>query len=285
MTTLLSRYRQSLTLLALLLLSLVLMTSRTGEKKEGRLYLSFLFEAISCVETGLSSMVSGTIGIYQNYFHLVDVKQENGALKERVALLENKIHLLREKEMENERLRVLLHFQENRPFSLLPASVVGKDFNSWSRTLVISQGRRSGVETGMAVVRPEGIVGRILTISNNFALVQLILDSNSDIPAMIERTRAEGIVSGKITNRCRIKYFNRLADVFVGDLVLSSGLGGVYPKGLVIGSVNSVHKKNYGLFQEVIITPAVDFAKTEEVFVVKTRRLSEYGELMKSRQE
>jgi len=285
MTALLSRYQQSLTLLALLLLSLVLMTRQAGEKKEEYPYIAFLFEATSWVETGLSTAVSGAIGIYQDYFHLVDVKKENEALKERVALLENKLHLLQEKEMENKRLRVLLHFQENRPFALLPASVVGKDFNSWSRTLVINQGSRSGVETGMAVVRPEGIVGRVLTTSNHFALVQLILDSNSDIPAIIERTRAEGIVSGKITNHCRIKYLNRLADVTVGDRVLSSGLGGVYPKGLIIGTVNSVHKKNYGLFQEVIITPAVDFSKTEEVFVVKNRRLSEYGELLKSRQE
>ncbi len=285
MSTLLSHFRQSLTLLALLLFSLVLMTSQAGEEKGMPHYTSLLFEGASWVETGLSSMVSGTIGIYQGYFHLVDVKKENDTLQERVALLENKLHLLQEKAVENDRLRALLHFQENRPFALLPASVVGKDFNSWSRTLVINQGNQSGVEAGMAVVRPEGVVGRILTTSNHFALVQLILDSNSDIPAILERTRAEGIVSGKITNRCRIKYLNRLADVTVGDRVLSSGLGGVYPKGLVIGTVYSVHKKNYGLFQEVIITPAVDFAKTEEVFVVKNRRLSEYGELMKSRQE
>jgi len=274
-----------LTLLALLLFSLILMTSQAGGEKGMPRYTAFLFEAASCVEMGLSTMVSGTLGIYEGYFHLVGVKEENKSLLERVALLENKVHLLQEKAVENERLRALLHFQENRPFALLPASVVGKDFNSWSRTLVINQGSQSGVETGMAVVRPEGVVGRILTTSNHFALVQLILDSNSDIPAILERTRAEGIVSGKITNRCRIKYLNRLADVVVGDRVLSSGLGGIYPKGLIIGAVHSVHKKKYGLFQEVIITPAVDFAKTEEVFVVKNRRLSEYGELMKSRQE
>ncbi|NOY52055.1 MAG: rod shape-determining protein MreC [Deltaproteobacteria bacterium] len=285
MSTLFSHFRQSLTLLALLLLSLVLMTSQADRKAGGNDYLSILFEAVSWVETGLSTISSGALGIYQGYFHLVDVKRENQALRKRVALLENRLHILHEKAVENQRLRKLLHFQETRPFALLPAGVVGKDFNSWSRTLVINQGSRSGVQTGMAVVRPEGVVGRILTTSNHFSLVQLILDSNSDIPAIVERTRAEGIVSGKIPDRCRIKYLNRLADIVVGDRVLSSGLGGIYPKGLIIGTVNSVHKKKYGLFQEVIITPAVDFAKVEEVFVVKNRRLSEYDKLMKSRQE
>ncbi len=285
MSTLLSHFRQSLTLLALLLISLILMTGQAGKKGGDADYIAFLFEAVSWVETGLSTISSGTLGIYQGYFHLVEVKKENQVLRKQVALLENKLHLLHENSVENRRLRELLHFQQTRPFALLSAAVVGKDFNSWSRTLVINQGSRSGVQTGMAVVRPEGVVGRILTTSNHFSLVQLILDSNSDIPAIVERTRAEGIVSGKIPHHCRIKYLNRLADIRVGDRVLSSGLGGVYPKGLIIGAVNSVQKKKYGLFQEVIITPAVDFAKAEEVFVVKNRRLSEYDELMKSRQE
>jgi len=285
MSTLLSRFRQSLTLLALLLLSLVLMTSRADRTGGGTDYLSPLFEGVSWVETGLSTLSSGTIGLYEGYFHLVDVKKENQALRQRIALLENRLQNLQEKEEENQRLRKLLHFQETRPFALLPAGVVGKDFQSWSRTLVINQGSRSGVKAGMAVVRPEGIVGRILTTSDHFSLVQLILDSNSNIPALVEETRAEGIVTGQLPDRCRIKYLNRLSDVAVGDRILSSGLGGIYPKGLVIGTVQSVHKKKYGLFQDVVITPAVDFAKTEEVFVVKNRRFSEYGDLMKSREE
>jgi rod shape-determining protein MreC len=279
MSGLLSHFRQSLTLLALLLFSLVLMTSQADKQQVGSGYTSILLEATSWLEVGLSYVVSGTIGTYQHYFHLVGVAKENRELRERVAFLENRLHILHEKELENQRLRALLNFQENVPFSLLSARVVGKDFNSWSRTLVINQGSRSGVD------RPEGVVGRVLSVSAHFALVQIILDSNSDIPALFQRTRAEGIVSGKITDRCQVKYLNRLADVQVGDLILSSGLGGVYPKGLIIGTVSEVHKKSYGLFQEVTVVPAVDFSKTEEVFVVKNRRLEEYDQLVKSGQE
>ncbi|MDX1763064.1 MAG: rod shape-determining protein MreC [bacterium] len=281
----LERFRHSLKLLLLLVVSLVLMTLHAGKEQGIQKHLTFLFEITAWMESGLSQVALGAREAWSGYFRLVHVKEENRALMERVALLENKLHEQQEVKLENERLRKLLAFQESVPFTLLPSKVIGKGFNSWSRTLLINQGRSAGVVEGMAVVRPEGVVGRVLTVSPNFSLVQLIIDSNSDIPAIFQRTRAEGIVEGKISNQCRVKYLNRIADVQEGDIVISSGLGGVYPKGLIVGSVFSVQKKPYGLFQEVIITPAVDFSRMEEVFVVRNDKFEEYGRLMKRIEE
>ncbi len=281
----LERFRHSLKLLLLLVVSLGLMTLHAGKEKGLHKPLSFLFEMTAWMESGLSRAALGTREMYSGYVDFVHVKGENRALVERVALLENKLHEQREVKLENERLRKLLAFQESVPFTLLPSKVIGKGFNSWSRTLLINQGRTAGVVEGMAVVRPEGVVGRVLTVSPSFSLVQLIIDSNSDIPAIFQRTRAEGIVEGKISNQCRVKYLNRIADVQEGDVVISSGLGGVYPKGLIVGSVFSVQKKPYGLFQEVTITPAVDFSRMEEVFVVRNDKLEEYELLMQRIEE
>jgi rod shape-determining protein MreC len=279
------RFRNSIKLFILLVASLVLMTFHAGNEKGVQSYTAFLFEAIAWMETGLSRLTMGTQRIYTGYVNLIDVHQENRALREKIDLLENKLHEQREIEIENLRLRKLLSFQESVPFGLLPSKVIGKGFNSWSRTLLINQGSRAGVSKGMAVVRPEGVVGRILSVSPNFSLVQLIIDSNSDIPSIFQRSRAEGIVEGKISNQCRVKYLNRKADVQQGDLVISSGLGGVYPKGLIVGTVFAVQKKPYGLFQEVTITPAVDFSKMEEVFVVRNSEFEEYDLLMKRVEE
>ncbi|PJA73107.1 MAG: rod shape-determining protein MreC, partial [Nitrospirae bacterium CG_4_9_14_3_um_filter_53_35] len=125
----------------------------------------------------------------------------------------------------------------------------------------------------------------VLSASPNYSLVQLLIDSNSAVPALVQRTRAQGIVEGKIADLCRIKYLDRLADIRKGDLVLSSGLGGVYPKGLVIGTVTSVQKKPYGLFQEVLVSPAVEFSRLEEAFVVKESRRPGDDQPFKSVQE
>jgi rod shape-determining protein MreC len=279
------RFRQSIILFVLLLVSLVLMTSHAKRENEYQELTAGLLEVTASLGTGLSSLTQGTINLYKGYVDLRGVRVENLRFREQTALLENKLNRLHEVEVENRRLMELLEFQESLPFVMTPARVVGKDFNSWSRTLIISEGENAGIETGMAVVRPEGVVGRIFSVSPNYALVQLIIDSNSDIPAVFQRTRAQGIVEGKITDQCQVKYLNRLADIQVDDPVISSGLGGAYPKGLLIGTVASIQKKPYGLFQEVTVTPAVDFTRIEEVLVVKNIRSEEYDLQLKRLQE
>lgn len=279
------RFRQSILLFILLVTSLILMTSHANQGAGFQVITSGLFEVTAAMESWLSSLIKGVGNLYHGHIHLVGVEKENRVFREQIAVFHDQLNRLREIEIENNRLKELLKFQESVPYTMVTGRVVGKSDNSWSRTLILNAGSLSGVAKGMAVVRPEGVVGKVLSVSPHYSLVQLLIDGNSAIPGLVQRTRAQGIVEGKITNLCRVKYLDRLADVRMGDLVLSSGLGGVYPKGLVIGTVTSVQKKSYGLFQDVLVSPAVDFSRLEEAFVVKDSRLPDDDQPFKSVQE
>jgi rod shape-determining protein MreC len=156
------------------------------------------------------------------------------------------------------------------------AEVIGKDPSPWFKTIIIDKGKDDGVGKGMAVVIPEGIAGQIMDVSSRYSKVLLIIDPNSAVDVMVQRTRARGIIKGGPAGRCHIKYVLRKQDVSVGDQIISSGLDGVFPKGLAVGHVSGVIKRNSGIFQEVTVTPHIDFEKLEEVLVVLDHTKHEY---------
>jgi len=199
---------------------------------------------------------------------LVNLKRENVALRRTVTELREENNLLREKAIANERLRNLLRFSKKIPRSMLPAQIIGIDPSSWFRTILIDKGTKHGVKRGVAVVSPEGIVGHVLQTSHHYGKVLLITDFNSSVDAVIQRSRAKGVVEGNGENLCRLKYASRTQDIQLGDKVVTSGLGGRYPKGLMIGKISKIEKKSYGLFQHAEIMLSADFTKLEEVFVI-----------------
>ena len=206
--------------------------------------------------------------LFDSYVLLVNLKRENVALKRTVAKLREENNFLREKAIASERLRNLLRFSKKIPGTMLPVQIIGIDPSSWFRTIVIDKGTKHGVNRGMAVVSPEGIVGHVLQASPHCAKVLLITDFNSSIDAIIQRGRARGLVEGNGESLCRLKYAPRTHDIQLGDRVVTSGLGGRYPKGLVIGKISKIKKKSYGLFQQAEIIPGVNFVRLEEVFVI-----------------
>ncbi|OGP66144.1 MAG: rod shape-determining protein MreC, partial [Deltaproteobacteria bacterium RBG_13_47_9] len=151
------------------------------------------------------------------------------------------------------------------------AEVIGQDPSSWFKSVTIDKGERDGVKQGMAVVSPIGIIGRILKTAPHYATVLLITDYNSAVDSIVQRTRAKAIVEGKGENRCQLKYLLRTEEVAIGDAVVTSGLGGNFPKGLMVGEVKKVDKKGHGVFQYAELVPSVDFAQLEEVFVIMER--------------
>jgi rod shape-determining protein MreC len=206
--------------------------------------------------------------LFDSYVLLVNLKRENEALRRAVAKLREENSFLREKAIASERLRHLLRLSKKIPKPMLPVQIIGIDPSSWFRTIVIDKGTKHGVERGMAVVSPEGIVGHVLQTSPHCAKVLLITDFNSSVDAIIQKSRAKGLVEGNGENFCRLKYAPRTHDIQPGDRVVTSGLGGRYPKGLMIGKIRKIKKKSYGLFQQAEIIPSVNFAKLEEVFVI-----------------
>jgi rod shape-determining protein MreC len=205
--------------------------------------------------------------IWRHYFFLVAVAKENEALKKELSIAREKNRQLAEIELSNHRLRNLLNFQRNVTNRVLAAEVIGKDPSPWFKTIIIDKGSFDGVEKGLPVMIPEGIVGQVIEVSSRQAKVLLMIDANSAVDALVQRTRSRGLIKGTLGGRCLFKYVLRKHDIRIGDTVISSGLDGVYPKGLQIGTVSGVVRRNAGIFQEVTVTPYVDFEKIEEVLV------------------
>ena len=206
--------------------------------------------------------------IWRNYFNLVDVSQKNDSLVKVLKAANEKNNSLRELELSHFRLQGLLEFIPHLKRQVAAAAVVGKDPSPWLKTVVIDKGTDEGVQMGMPVVTPDGIAGLVIDASTGYAKVLLITDQNSAVDALTQSSRARGIVKGVSSGKLRLDYVLRRHDIVEGDIIISSGLDGVFPKGLRVGYVHEVIKPNSGIFQEVSVTPYVDFEKLEEVLVI-----------------
>lgn len=206
--------------------------------------------------------------IWRHYFSLISVSKENDRLKTalRTAIEKNKDKV--EVDLSNARLRSLLNFKKTINQEVLACEVISKDPSAVIKTVIINKGASDGLINGAPVVVSEGIVGRIIEVSNHYSKVLLAIDANSAVDALVQRTRARGIVKGAIYGNCRLEYVLWRDEVQVDDVVISSGLDGVYPKGLRLGKVSGIVKHSSGIFQEVNVHPFVDFEKLEEVLVI-----------------
>jgi rod shape-determining protein MreC len=214
--------------------------------------------------------------VWSHYFFLVKVAKENDDYKKALSQAIEKNTKYKELKLSNIRLRSLLKFQKAITNRALAAEVIGKDPSPWFKTIIIDKGKDGGVEKGMAVVIPEGIVGQVMDVSSDYSKVLLIIDYNSSVDALVQRNRARGIIKGGSEDRCLFKYVLRKYDITIGDTVVSSGLDGVFPKGLTVGHVSGVVRPNSGIFQEVSVTPYVDFEKLEEVLVLLSSKKHEF---------
>jgi rod shape-determining protein MreC len=262
------RYHLFILIVLLLLLALVLMSLRAKERKGVEFFDALLMEVCSPLEKASTFVIKTVQGTFQRYVFLVNLEKENRLLKQRVIELQAENHQMEEIRLANERLKRLLQFRERNSFSMIGAEVIGQDPSSWFKSVTVDKGERDGVKKGMAVISPAGVIGQILKTAPHYATVLLITDYNSDVDSIVQRTRAKAIVEGKGENRCRLKYLLRTEEVAVGDAVVTSGLGGNFPKGLMVGQVKKVDKKGYGVFQYAELAPSADMAQLEEVFII-----------------
>ncbi|MFC1876733.1 rod shape-determining protein MreC [Thermodesulfobacteriota bacterium] len=237
---------------------------RTPSTRTGQVALFF----ISPFQEFASNSIHFAQNIWRNYFDLVDVSQKNDSLIKALKAANEKNNSLREFELSHSRLQGLLEFKPDLKRQVAAAAVVGKDPSPWLKTVVIDKGKDEGVQRGMPVVTPDGIAGLVIDASTGYAKVLLITDQNSAVDALTQSSRARGIVKGESSSKLRLDYVLRRHDIVEGDIIISSGLDGVFPKGIRIGYVHEVIKPNSGIFQEVTVTPYVDFEKLEEVLVI-----------------
>lgn len=229
-----------------------------------RIAISF----ISPFQELVTRSIRFTEDIWYHYFALVSIARENAVLKRQLNVASEKNNLWKETDLANSRLRTLLDFQKSITELVVAAEVIGKDPSAWFKTVIIDKGQADGLTRGLPVVMPQGIAGQVIEVSNHYSKVMLITDRNSAVDALVQRTRARGVVKGESAEQLRLAYVLRKKDVQVGDVVVSSGLDGIYPKGLRIGVVAQVIEHEADIFHEVFISPFVDFEKLEEVLVV-----------------
>ncbi len=263
------RYAIPTVVILLLLSALILISLRVKERKGVAFFDGLLMEISSPFQKASTFAIKKVRGVFQEYLFLVHLQRENERLKKKMADIQMENDQMREMVLSHERLRKLLQFRETLSSTLIAAEVVGRDPSSWFKSVTINKGEKDGVRKGMAVISPEGVIGQILKTTPSHSVVLLVTDYNSAIDSIIQRTRAKAIVEGGGENRCQLKYLLRTEDVVAGDRVVTSGLGGNFPKGLMIGEIRKVDKKGHGIFQYAELVPSVDFTRLEEVLIIK----------------
>jgi len=262
------RYTLVTFIFILLLSALVLMSLRVKQKQGVTFVDALVTEIVSPFQKASTFLIKAVHGVFQNYVVLIHLQRENRLLKEKVAELQRENYQMKEMAYANERFQKLLQFREKISPQGIAAEVIGGDPSSWFKSITLNKGEQEGIRKGMAVIAPEGVVGQILKTAPYHSTVLLITDYSSAIDVILQRTRAKAIVEGRGENRCQLKYLLRSEDVVVGDVAITSGLGGNFPKGLTVGEIRKVEKKEHGIFQYAELVPSVDLTKLEEVLVI-----------------
>jgi rod shape-determining protein MreC len=250
------------------LIPILLIDSSSRSDKEFRFVDRIVVNLTSPIQSVLSwSLEKIVIGL-QKYVFLFKTYQTNLILIDQNRKLLKEISQLKESAQENARLKNLLRFKEESHLEAIAASVIAKDFLSDFRIVRISRGSKAGIQRNMAVVSQEGVIGRVLRTTESTSDVVTILDLLSAVDVIAERSRSHGVLEGFTESSCQLKYLLRTDEIQVGDILITSGLGGIFPKGLKVGTVSFVDRKPYGISQEVQVRPIVDFDRLEEVLVL-----------------
>lgn len=220
------------------------------------------------VQNTFSSFSSGIRGTTAMYINLIDVKTKNRVLLDENAELRAQLGALTELKMENQRLVDLLSFKKETKMDLLAAKVVGRDLLADHQSVTINRGTHHGIKKNMAAITTGGVVGYVLRSEAFTSQILLLIDRYGIIDAIVQRSRARGIVEGRGPDSCKLRYLNRGDDVQVGDLVVTSGLDNIFPKGFPVGVVTGVSKSRYGMTQDIDLKPAINPSILEEMFIV-----------------
>ena len=228
----------------------------------------FVIEITAPFQKLIKQTTKSTEELWLNYFRLVDVHHENTQLKNEIHELKMANSRYRELLATQERLEELLQFKQtiNRP--VLAAQVIGLDPTGWFKSVIIDKGKWAGLRIDMPVVNAFGVVGRVVSVSSNYAKVLLIIDQNSAVDCLVQRSRDRGMLKGLMSEICKLDYVAKSNDITLGEIVVTSGLGGVFPKGLPVGRILDVKEISGELFKDIKIRTAVDFSKLEEVLVI-----------------
>lgn len=221
------------------------------------------------VQTVLARVNHATLGVWSTYRDWKNVRAENRRLRDEAQRLRVEALRVSETEAENQRLRRLLALKQSLPLETMAGEVIAREWGGWVRSLTVNRGRGDSVGRLTAVISPDGLVGRIVDVRPGSSIVQVLTDPASTVGAHVVRTRTPGVIEGEPRGTLRFKYMARDgAGLQIGDMVVTSGLGGLFPGGIPIGRIRSIEDRGAALFSYAQVTPAVDFARIDEVLLL-----------------
>ncbi|MEI7670604.1 MAG: rod shape-determining protein MreC [Deltaproteobacteria bacterium] len=262
------KYQSPFVAAVLLIISLAVISYSASRLAETGFLRKMVLEVASPAENAINVLLKGLHDSWKRYIFLVGIEDENRRLRYGNAVLNEQLNNYREGYMEGMRLRKLLNLKDGLTNQVVAARVIDRNRVSLFKTILIDKGTADGMRVGFPVLSEQGVVGRIIETAWHASQVLLLVDGNSNIDGMIQRSRAQGILQGAGSAGCNLKYISRVEEVLPGDVVLTAGLAGVFPKGLLLGVISGVSRKEEGLFQKIDVTPAVDFGRLEEVLAL-----------------
>jgi rod shape-determining protein MreC len=263
------RQRSGYLFLGVVLGHILLISAQISSRSGVPVLESVTFGIFSEVQRTLSGGVSGVRHLWNGYVGLRNLRVENEELKRQLAAAQVAAQEQRALADRARGYQRLLELRDRLSLATAAAEIIGAAASPDFRTLTIDKGTRDGLRPDMAVIAPEGVVGRLVVPSARSAKVQLLIDRNAAAGVLVERTRAQGVVVGSGDDRLQMQYVSEASDLAVGDVLVTSGIDTIYPKGLVVGRVELV-EKNGPAFKKIVVKPAVDFSRLEEVLVVLT---------------
>jgi rod shape-determining protein MreC len=252
---------------AVLMACLLLLTVQT--RGQARPAADVIALVTTPVQRGLAGLHRGARGVWSTYREWKNVRAENNRMREENERLRVEALVLGETLEENQRLRRLLALRARVPITTLPGEIIAREWGGWVRSLIVNRGRIDDIQRLTAVISPDGLVGRVVDVRPGSAVVQVLTDPTSTVGAHSLRSRTPGVVEGEPRGTIRFKYMARdVAGLAVGDLVVTSGQGGLFPRGIPVGRVQAIDDRGSALFHFATLDPVVDFARVDEVLLV-----------------
>lgn len=271
--------KKTLAILALIVILLLVSINVTGEKRHR---IAFVEEVVLVVFAPLQDFFMRSGFAVRSFFHTVVnyrvILAENISLKEELALQSEHANQILELQKENDRLRLLLGFKSRIALDFFPAEVIARDPSVWFEAVTINKGYRDGVEMDMPVVTGSGLIGKVIEVSYISSQVALLTDQRVAVSALVQRSRDPGVVGivegyPEEAGYLKMTKIPPGGDIVIGDIIISSGLGGIYPKGLLIGHVRHTGEDEYGLLQYAVLKPFANFNRIEEVLLVRSEEV------------
>jgi rod shape-determining protein MreC len=261
-------YKSIIFIVILLTASLIILSYNLKQESHAGLIRKIVLEIAAPIQNVMDASIKSIASAWSRYIVLIGLEEENNNLKKKINDLKSQLTLYQEGYLEAQRLRNLLALKDDHNYDFIAARIIGREQISFSKTILINKGTTQGLNIGMPVLAGSGLIGRVIDVSWHAAKVLLLSDESSNIDAIVQRNRTQGIIRGAGSHGYVLKYISKTQDVKEGDVIVSSGIGGVFPKGLMLGAVNHVDRSEAGLFLKIYVTPSIDFSKLEEVLVL-----------------